>query len=442
MNHDSVNCFRLLSVSWPRPVQHNSDRWTSTPEWDAPLMSSVPQWQFRSFDAAGYFAIDWRDVFRSDLNWAGQPAAGEMRGFHVIFRLRVELGGKLIFVDADGSIIKRNGELVHEDRESHEPRRHEIDVAPGDRLDIAQWQRSGDWVWGARLAPAKNETTLEALEPYRRPVYEALTNPNGPVLKIYTSAAHPLRCALSIYSMVLNGYRPAGIKVFGDYQWDGPRRLAMAELLPFAEFISIDRVEQTLGELDPRLIPLARRQAFAMKTCVCLFMPPHEYCYLDDDIFILDRIDDALRLHDTHRLVYAPDRDYDALYRKIWCANRTDRLSTGNINTGFYLARNDKDVRSQVARFLQTPPDGHPAWAWEQGFLATEFAGDNTAALPSQRYFYPVFDGLPGGLFGYDWQANPCGFVSVHFGGPKPKPNDRAAGTLVHDILGRCCASA
>jgi hypothetical protein len=57
--------------------------------------------------------------------------------------------------------------------------------------------------------------------------------------------------------------------------------------------------------------------------------------------------------------------------------------------------------------------------------------------LPTQRYFVPFFDGLPGGLQGYDWRTNPCEFACVHFGGPAPKPGDLEAGSLFHEILGR-----
>ena len=51
--------------------------------------------------ARAVYAIDWTDVFRTDLNRAGQPTPGEMRGFHVVFRLRVQRGGRLAFYDSD-----------------------------------------------------------------------------------------------------------------------------------------------------------------------------------------------------------------------------------------------------------------------------------------------------------------------------------------------------
>jgi hypothetical protein len=237
--------------------------------------------------------------------------------------------------------------------------------------------------------------------------------------------------------MVLNGYRPDGIQVFGENQWNDRARQVFNALLPFADIVATERVERALEALNAGLIPLARMSWGLMKICIGLFVPPYEYCFLDDDIFVLDRIDDALRLHQEHTLVYAADADYEARYRAAWCPSEPDQPVLGRINTGFYLMRNAGDRLRQSERLVQTPRNGHPIWAWEQGFFACEFGAEPTAMLPTQRYFYPLFDGLPGGLLGYDWFGNPCGFAMVHFGGPKPKPGDDHASGLVHAILAR-----
>jgi hypothetical protein len=407
-------------------------------------MPYLPRWRMQTFEQEGYYAIDWRETFASDLIPPGMPVTGEMRGFHVIFRLRVECSGKIVFIDSDGCVIRRNGTVVHEDRHAHGLVCHELAVSLGDRLEIAQWQHCGAWIWGVRLDYASNhvDTMPALLTSHWQAIDAALRHPNGPMLKIYTSANEPLRCALSVYSLVLNGYRPAGIQIYGDYQWDEDRRRTMRTLFPFADIVSIERVERMLDELDPRLAPLARRFWLVMKICVCLFLAPREFCYLDDDIFVIDRIDDALAAFTSHDLVYAPDDDYDAQYRAIWCPERTLPLPTGNLNAGFYLARNRRDIGAQIVRLLRTPPRRQRMWLWEQGFVASEFAADGTAsALPSQRYLYPVFDGLPGGLLGYDWANNPCGFTTVHFGGPRPKPSERDAAVMMRDILGRRTAA-
>lgn len=435
----------LLSVCWPQPAVCENGRWTSAPDWDAPVMSMVPSWQFRTFERAPHFALDWNEWFRSDLNRSGQPTAGEMRGFHIVFRLRVQRGGKLAFFDTDGCIIRQNGEIVHEDREAHPLMRHELMVDYGDYLEIAHWQSGGPWSWGARWekgSAAPDEMLLNVMARYRPSVEDALTTPNGPALKVYTHGADPVRCALSVYSMVINGYRPAAVQIFGDYQWTEHSRSMLTALLPFADIVDCARVNCALEKLNPELVPLARSTWAAMKICVGLFVPPSEYCLLDDDIFVLDRLDDALHWHEEHTLVYATDIDYSRRYRDIWCADDPERPLLGTINTGFYLIRNTGDLRQRAERMLATPLPlhKHPAWMWEQGFFAWEFAPEPTKMLPSQRYFYPVHDGLPGGLLGYDWAKNPCGFAWVHFGGPKPKPDDDHAGGLVPAILGRARA--
>jgi hypothetical protein len=442
---DTAQCVYLLSVSWPIAVASEHGEWTSEPAWDAPAMPVLPSWQFRVVDGIPCYMLDWTEVFRSDLNRSGQPTPGEMRGFHVVFRLRVSRGGKLAFFDTDGCIIRRNGEIVHEDRTAHPWRRHELIVGYGDHLEIAHWQSGGLWSWGARWerGPASSEQMLlDTLSQHRCRVEEALIRPNGPGLKMYTNGTDPVRCALSAYSMVLNGYRPAGIQIFGDYQWSARSRRMLTALLPFADIVDTARVESTLEALNPCLVPLARSVWCAMKICIGLFVPPYDYCFLDDDIFVVDRIDDALQLHAEHVLVHAVDADYAHRYREIWCPADAARPMLGRVNTGFYLMKNTADRVRQSERLLRTPLDGRPTWMWEQGFFAWEFGESAAATLPTQRYFYPVFDGLPGGLLGYDWSRNPCGFACVHFGGPKPKPGDDHAGGLVHDILGRHCAAS
>ena len=69
--------------------------------------------------------------------------------------------------------------------------------------------------------------------------------------------------------------------------------------------------------------------------------------------------------------------------------------------------------------------------------MACQYADDSVRELPAVRYFYPYFDGLPGGLLNYDYALNPCGFVSIHFGGLAEKPSDQAALILAPEILER-----
>jgi hypothetical protein len=433
-----VTHLRLLSCSWPRPVECDDiPRWTSEPEWNAPVMPGRPAVATKIVEGAAAQLIDWRGFFGEDVRVWGDHRTGEMKKFHVVFRVRVERGGTLVFFDDDGCIIRRDGEVIHEDREVHPLRRHELAVRAGDTLEIAQWQFHGDWLWGGRVEPAAPslDDDVALFAPFREEIERALRNPNGPVLKTYFAATHPVRAALTIHGLILNGFRPAGVQIYGDYQWDASRRRAVEALLPFAEIIPTQRVLQSIHELDGRLLPLAQKYWSAMKLCVTLLEPPDEFCFLDDDVFVLDRMDDALTLFRDHDLVYQTDHDHGESYTNIWQV--TPPLDTGNVNTGICFVRNLHDRRVQAERLVTNPPNGHLVWLWEQGFVAAEFARKRTIALPTQRYFYPIFDGLPGGIEAYDWGANPCGFATAHFGGLQNKPTEDQARALVRDILAR-----
>lgn len=406
---------RLLSASWPRPVRCADRVWCSEPEWDAPLLPAVPEWDGRT--------LDWRALF------------GEMKEFHIVFRVRAEVSGVLVFEDDDGCIVRRDGEIVHEDRDAHSLERHELRVSAGDVLEIAQWQYHGDWTWRGHVKPSRPslDDDVALFAPFRAAVEEALRRPDGPMLKTYIAAAHPVRAALAIYSLILNGYCPAGVRIYGEYQWDASRRRAIERLLPFAEIVPTPRL--TAG-LDGDVAALARSNWSAMKICAALLDPPDEFCLLDDDVFVLDSMSDALALHRHHDLVHQTDADHGPEYRRIW-SHGDAPLPTGIINTGVCFVRNRRDRRAQARRLASHPPNGEPLWLWEQGFMATEFADGAAAALPTNRYFYPVFDGLPGGVRGYDWAANPCRFATVHFGGLSWKPTDDDARIFARAILGR-----
>jgi hypothetical protein len=351
-----------------------------------------------------------------------------MRGFHVVFHLRIHTGGKLTFWDDDGCIIRRGGTVVHADRTTHPLTSSSIDVAAGDLLEVAHWQNSGDWQWGAAVG-----RSAELLRPLRAAAEQRLQVPDGPPLKLYFGDAAPLRAAVAVYSMLLNGYRPSGVHIFGDYQWSEATRRLVGELLPFAQIVPTEQVVRQIGGLgQPRLPDLALRHWSAMKIAACLLCPPHEFCFMDDDVFILDPVDDALAAFRDHTLVFAPDADYGAAYSAIWGGP-----SIGRLNTGLFWLRNTHAPAQTAAALMRVPLQRAAHWQWEQGFLATRYAREPHRQLPTQRYFYPYFDGLPGGVAGYDYRRNPCGFVSIHFGGLAEKPGDAQALDLAAALLCR-----
>ncbi|MDZ7361158.1 MAG: hypothetical protein ONB46_10580 [candidate division KSB1 bacterium] len=379
--------------------------------------------------------IDWREMFKGRLNSRG----GEMRGFYIVFNLRMNDSGKLIFWDDDGCRIRRNGALIHCDPSAHTLTRHEIDVTTGDHLEVAQWQLCGEWLWGAWLRP-QEKPAMNLLLAYLNHALQRLQQPNGPPLKMYSHGRTPIRTIVSLYSMILNGYSPSKVFIFGESQWSKQTREIFAETLPFAETITTTQVLSQIQSVGgTRLVELAQRYWFVMKTCISLLHPPEEFCLMDDDVFVLDRVDDALEAFQQHDLVFAPDTDHGKTYLAVW--GRMNGLSalphTGTFNAGLFWMRNHNDQQKLASFALQAHPNTVAPFVWEQGFIAALYARRPTLQLPTQRYFYPLFDGLPGGLMGYDYANNPCGFASIHYGGLADKPSERVSLFLAPKILGR-----
>jgi hypothetical protein len=437
----SESDFDILSCSWPRPVQVFEAGWASEPDWLAPLMPAQPVFRTQTIDGVQCRAVNWREMFEAGLKFWEPRSSGEMRGFHIVFKIRINKSGTLSFWSDDGCVIRRGLEIIHSDHAAHTLTRSQIQVEAGERLEIAQWQHGGDWIWAARVDQPENAGDMStSLLRYLGKAQSRLRDPNGPPLKMYFSGQSPIRSALAVYSMLLNGYAPSEVLIFGEYQWSDESRRCLAALLPFARIVPTAEVLRHIESAgQPRLMTMARDHWFVMKLCVGLLCPPDEFCFMDDDVFILDPIDEALRAFEKRDLVYAPDADYAETYMSAWrcLGDHYAAIQTGAINTGLYCLRNSHDRRSIAENLMRVRVEALPGWMWEQGFMACEFAGDSSYQLPSQRYFYPYFDGLPGGLPNYDYASNPCGFVSIHFGGLAEKPSDALSLALAPEILGR-----
>lgn len=429
MAHNLQPGFVLMEVCWPQPIRSAGRQWTSTPAWNAPCMPIQPRWKLRLVDGEIGWSLDWREFFRAGLRAWNPSHAGEMRGFEVVFRLRMERSGTLIFWDDDGSVIRIDGRIVHEDRSAHGLARHEVEVSAGDVLEVAQWQLGWDWLWCARIAGGAEEdrTPHSILLNWLPEVAEALCHPNGPPLKMYTSASQPYRAAAGIYSMILNGYAPASVHLFGEGQWSPANRECMAQLLPFAEVVPHwQMLQQVRSYGGPALADLTHRHWFVAKVLTALALPPYEACLMDDDVFILDPVTDALEAFRHCDLVYQSDQDLADGYLRTWGHHIPVRgaLTTGRFNAGLFWIRNQPPARTVASAMLRCRIDPPLAFLWEQGLIALLYADYPACELPSQRYVFPMIDGLPGGMEGYDYASNPCGFAAIHFGGLVEKPSD------------------
>jgi hypothetical protein len=239
--------------------------------------------------------------------------------------------------------------------------------------------------------------------------------------------------------MVLNGYTN-GVRLFGEGQWPQPSHDLFRELLPFAHVVSRNGALHHIRNFGGHgLVELSQKHWFVMKTFVALAIPPVESCLMDDGVFILDHLTDALEQFHHCDLVYTPDQDLGDGYVNTWRSLlrrsgsiATNRLTQDSTGSGTY----PRLEQSRTPRFEPALPRGYH-FLWEQELIAVAYANQPTCELLNQRYLFPLFDGLPGGLLGYDYAVNPCGFVSIHYGGLAEKPSDEVALQLFGAIVGR-----
>ena len=370
-----------------------------------------------------------------------------MRRFHIVSHLRIKESGKLAFWTGDGCVIARNGKLIHSDRDAHPLTRDEIYVQRGEGLRVAQWQSDGEWLWGAQLVDLENElrlrTPADLVHFYLGAVQERLRHPEGPPLKMCLSGGEPIRTIVGLYSMILNGYSPSKVILLGEHQWNQQARELFASALPFAEFVSTQRLMEDVGDIGgSQLIEMTQQYWWVFKSLIQLFWPPEESCVMDDDVFILDRVDDALEAFERCDLVYTPDMyNWSHVYLETWGAlidGGLEKLpTTGMVNTGLFWMRQFADRRKIANYVLNSEPGATNFMVYDQGLVATLYARRSAHQLSTQRYFFPLCDGLPGGLPGYDYAGNPCGFASVHFAGLLEKPSEPLTLWLAPQILGR-----
>jgi hypothetical protein len=435
--------FDVVRCCWPRPVSHDGGTWVSAPEWDAPEMPFRPHPAWRRVGRSLGWIVDWRDMFRA-AHPGDRSLGGEMCGFHIVFRIRVTRTGVLTIWDDDGCVVRRAGQVIHDDRTAHMLSPFQIDVRSGEELDVAHWQLTGEWQWGAAFeAPQDIADPREALASVRPAVAARLERPDGPPLKVYTSGQSPVRAVVTVYSLILRGYAPSEVWLFGEHQWNPAARSLFAAALPFAQVAQTDALMHLAGAAGgPRLVSMARRYWFVMKAIVSLLAPPASFCLVDDDLFVLDRLDEPIDEFRRCDLVYIPDMDHGAEYVARWgWMHGGQPIATGRFNAGLFWLRQFEDSRRLAVHMLRVNPAGTTPWQWEQGLIANLYARRPSRELPSQRYFYPLFDGLPGGIVGYDYQRNPCGFACVHFGGLPQKPDEETTALLLPQLLGAAGAS-
>ncbi len=419
--------FDLLHCSWPFPWTPDSN----TPLWAAQPTHLRPAPDWCQFGGHDYWTLDWGELFRG-----GDRYLGTMPGFGVIFQVRIQTAGQFAFTSGGHCEIRRGPEELYRGLPLPDAA---VAVAPGDILQIAVAHGPDDWRFGGRIEPTGKAGT-DLANVYLPRVLERLLHPDGPPLKVFTDARNPMRTVISIYSMILNGYSPKHVYIYGSYQWKPFVNTLLGKFLPFATPVLFSGIEEQVTRFAPGILTeTAKDHWYLMKSCVSLLCEPSVFCMMDDDLFILDSVATPQALAGERDFVFVPERDNSLLYGSIWGSefDHPSLAATGRVNTALYWLNMQKDRKEVADRMVRGLGKLENKWAWEQGFYAHLFAGDKLHELPAASYWYPFFCGLPGGMAGYDYANNPCGFTMVHFGGDVEKPSDATALQLMPQILGR-----
>jgi hypothetical protein len=154
----------------------------------------------------------------------------------------------------------------------------------------------------------------------------------------------------------------------------------------------------------------------------------------------------AIRSHDS---AFAQDIGLGQDYLRDWSGvvPRQAPLSTGSGNAWLTWQWQLHDYTriahailesTQINFGTEDPRLNMPIRVWKQVLIEVPYADGSVWPLPSERYPALKLDGLPGGMFGYDYGRNPCGFAAIHFAGGWPaRPTDLVTRVLAPAILGK-----
>jgi hypothetical protein len=416
-----------LTSSYPVAAEWRGEEWVGEPAWNAPEMPDAPIPRLENWRGHGSWLYDFHRFFQNQMGVPYRATSPQMRLRQIVLRGRAARAGRLLIWADDMAVVRRNG-LVTGEKRAPGNGGLMIDVASGDEIEIACAQLAGEW-WlsvGFERPVLSDQDRIDLLRPWSVLAGERLRQPDGPPLKLYTNARNPSLMASSLLTMVVNGYSPEEVLLYGDYQWSPEKRAMVEALLPFARIVPAAETCRRLEELGgPELPELARAHWWVMKSAITLLENPASACMMDDDLLILEPLTDALSASRTHALVHVQDRkDWASRYRGVWshALSLPDPLPTGLVNCGLVFIRQMHD-RQQVARMMvEYSPARIQAmvdfdirkWCWEQGLVAALYAEQPVFPLDLQRHLFVPHDGLPYGPLAYDYERNPAGYSSVH----------------------------
>lgn len=421
--------FSIINCSWPRAAQFEAVEQLSASSWNLPRMGDAPRPILGAVGTDICWKVDWNHFFNAQLQHSTKSnrKGGEMRHFYLVFTIKIKATGHLKIWTSGTCFIRRVDRMSQIESLKCRPNYSYFFAQKDEKLEIVQCQMEGDWFWAIAIQENISDNENKILSHLAKRARERLNTPNGPVLKLFTDGQNPIRVLISLFSLIINGYAPKAIYLFGEHQWPNRMWAVCRRFCPFVKIIRSSRVLSYVSHLgSSTLLERARQNWFVMKTCANILYPPNAYCAMDDDVIVLDDLSEALVLFEDNKLVYTQDKDLSKEYLNTWrSAFRTQfTLSTGRFNAGLYWAQNPRDKRRIVKLASSVMPTIDEPHYWEQGIIAMIYRNRTTVDLDSCRYLFARIDGLPGGLLGYDYRNNPCGFKSIHFSGLLSKPSD------------------
>jgi SAM-dependent methyltransferase len=289
--------------------------------------------------------------------------------------------------------------------------------------------------------PLDLDKIAHLLSPLAAEAARRIAIPNGPPVAVYCDGNSPVRAAIAIYSLILNGYGPEKVALFGEHRWSEETKAFLQASLSFAEFPATESLRSAVRRAGGETLEgMIGGNDFGLRAAMALFVSNEEMCILEDDVVVLDGLDEGVNRLRTHDLVFAPAIDKGRQFRKRWpTARKLPRpLATADFGGGLYWLRpvtHPGLIAQQILR-LSMPSGGNPDRDWLNGLIALAYARHDIWKLPEQLHINTAsaLEATPKQLvqlrqtiLSYDFQRNPSRLGSVCLAPPLQPLSDGEA---------------
>lgn len=417
--------YDLLSCSAPIAASGDGVIWSSAPVWDAPQITPVvqPVW-----NADAEIPSYTTDINRLVDHASPRPSGGissPWLNHHVIMRIRLRRTGDLVLRTSSACVIRHAGRVVAEQRRSHALAADPIvlNLVDGDVLDIALWCGKDGWSLAVDAAPISPD--IPSLDVYLPAVLRRLESPDGPPLVLTTDGLMPNRLALAVYSLILNGFAPSAVEIYGEHRWPELQRQRINELLPFARIVPTTQFRQRVRDSAGPTLDRPLDEDVVFDTAVLLLGGGPEACCITDDLVVLEPLTGALKQFRGADLVGCTTTTPADLQPWIDLLDFDEPSAAAHLAFDLFFRRATADPADLLLDLVSlTPYEAQEAAndparmdisTWQRSAIAFCFSDAAIASLPTGTLPDPA-DTPPGGPFGYDLTTNPDRRIALRFG--------------------------